>query len=460
MPASGSLPKARVEGSPLSTASLVAFGLPNLVGRFQYMLLLVMYLNFAADRLGAAVQVVGGLWLASKVWDAVSDPMAGYWSDRTQSRWGRRKPWIAASAVPLAVFACMLWAPPSALSEQALHVWIGVSLIGFFTAFTALDVPHMALGAEISLDPQQRNRVYASRQLAATIGMFAAGTAGPAIVSDPETGRAGALWLSLALGLLTLVLIPASVAKLPRERAEFMGRGPSNPLKAVRDVWTNRRARLLLFVFFIESFGLGAVGVLVPFVLRYVMEMPALTGPMLGLYMVAGLLGIPLWVVLARRFEKRRLWLFAMVQGGVGFGILFWLDVGTWGLMAVSSVLAGSAGACGNTLGQALKAEVIDCDEYDTGERKEGAYFAAWSFVGKLAGGLVGGAVGLVLGSVGYVPNQPQTEAVRAAMVFLMGGLPMLGYAIGAAAFARFDLSEAEHARIRADLDARATQGA
>jgi len=126
--------------------------------------------------------------------------------------------------------------------------------------------------------------------------------------------------------------------------------------------------------------------------------------------------------------------------------------------MALSSLFVGLASSCGAVLGQSIKAEIIDYDEYLTGERKEGAYFAAWSFVGKLAAGIMVFVVGVVLESVGYVPNVPQTEAVKGWMVFLMGGLPLIGYVIGASAFLRFRFSETEHAKIRAALDARASE--
>jgi Na+/melibiose symporter-like transporter len=150
-----------------------------------------------------------------------------------------------------------------------------------------------------------------------------------------------------------------------------------------------------------------------------------------------------------------------MVQGGVGYGLIFWVGEGDWLLLAISSILAGTAGACGNTLGQALKAEVIDFDEYRTGERKEGAYFAGWSFMSKFAGGIMVGVVGYSLEWSGYVENAAeQTQVAKDTMIFLMGGVPMIGYGIGALAFTRFGLSEKEHARIRAELDRRSVAGA
>jgi Na+/melibiose symporter-like transporter len=145
-----------------------------------------------------------------------------------------------------------------------------------------------------------------------------------------------------------------------------------------------------------------------------------------------------------------------MGQGGIGFGLMLGLGEGDVPLMVVSALLAGSAQACGNSIGQALKADVIDLDEHRTGERKEGSYFAAWSFVNKLGGAVLAGSAGFALGFAGFVPNVEQTPLVKATIVFLMGGMPLLGYVVGVALFWRFPLTEARHREIRAELDARA----
>ncbi len=442
---------------PLNLPSriLFAYAAPGFGVSFVYSLLLVMYLKFSTDRLGASAAVVGAIVFGSKVWDAVSDPLAGSLSDRTRSRLGRRRSWLLGSALPIAFFGWMAWAPPEALSGTMLHLWIAAAIFGFYTAFTAFEVPHMALGAELSPGGRERNRIFGARQLVRTLGLGVAFTIGTSVLSDVENARAGARWLAIAAGGFTAASIVWAVWRLPAERSDYQGRGGSGLLPSLRDVWGNRHARLLLFVFFIETLGLGGIGVLTPFVIEYVMKVPHLVPYMLATYMAANLLGIPIWVRLAQTFEKRRLWLFAMVQGGVGFGLLFWVGEGDWPLMALSSLIAGSANACGSTLGQSLKADVIDVDEHRTGERKEGAYFAAWSFVGKLSTGFMVGVVGLTLEGVGYVPNAEQSETVKQAMVFLMGGLPMIGYAIGSLAFWRFDLTQSEHARIRRELDER-----
>jgi GPH family glycoside/pentoside/hexuronide:cation symporter len=138
-----------------------------------------------------------------------------------------------------------------------------------------------------------------------------------------------------------------------------------------------------------------------------------------------------------------------IAMGALGFGGLFFLEEGSYWLVFGCALVAGVGNGCGSTLGQALKADVIDVDEYETGERKEGAYFAAWNFVSKMAAGVMMGVVGLSLQAVGFVPNQEQAPLTVYAMRFLMGGMPFLGFGIAAVVLARFGLSEAEHARIR-----------
>ncbi|MBW2280801.1 MAG: MFS transporter, partial [Deltaproteobacteria bacterium] len=119
------------------------------------------------------------------------------------------------------------------------------------------------------------------------------------------------------------------------------------------------------------------------------------------------------------------------------------------------ATLAGTAAGCGAMVGPSIQADVIDFDEYETGERKEGAYFAAWNFVFKSATGVTLMLTGWVLQFSGFAPNQEQTESARFAILFLYSIFPLGCYAIGTALFLTFKLDEKEHARIRSVLDER-----
>jgi GPH family glycoside/pentoside/hexuronide:cation symporter len=294
------------------------------------------------------------------------------------------------------------------------------------------------------------------RQFSRVAVMLVAYTVGVYVVR--EWGREATAWLALVFSLISLVGLVGGVFALPAERAAFQSRGAQSPMRAMADVWGNPHARLLLFVFFIESIGNGAIGVLIPFVIQYVarLEHPLALPGILLCFVGSSLLAIPIWVFLARRFEKRRRWLFAMAQAALAYGLFLGVGEGSWPLLVAAEVLAGIASACGSTLGQAIKADLIDLDEHRTGERKEGSYFAAWTFVNKLAGGVMVFLAGHVLEVMGFDRELAvQAPQVERAILWLVGGVPLVGFTLGFLLFTRFSFSEAEHARIRAELDAR-----
>jgi GPH family glycoside/pentoside/hexuronide:cation symporter len=167
-----------------------------------------------------------------------------------------------------------------------------------------------------------------------------------------------------------------------------------------------------------------------------------------------------MWIPLSRRFGKIRLWIFSMLLTGFSFGAMFALPFleGTTVKIIYISVLAAFAGlaaGCGGTVSPSIQGDVIDYDEYVTGERKEGSYFAAWNFVYKGAYGVMLLLTGFVLQFSGFVPNQEQTMTVQIAMVTLYGLLPLVCYLIGAALFSRFKFDETAHRKVRAELDRR-----
>ncbi|MGE4608825.1 MAG: MFS transporter, partial [Myxococcota bacterium] len=125
-------------------------------------------------------------------------------------------------------------------------------------------------------------------------------------------------------------------------------------------------------------------------------------------------------------------------------------------LMCFVVVLTGAASACGTVIGSSILADVIDWDERETGERKEGAYSAAWGFAIKTANAIVIVAVSAALQFSDFRPNEEQTEGTLLMFRVFNGGIPLVMFLLGAFWFRRFELNESEHAEIRAELDRRA----
>ncbi|MCH1551067.1 MAG: MFS transporter [Pseudomonadales bacterium] len=449
----------RATDQSVSWRTIIAYGAPAAGAGYMYLLLSLYMMKFATDILLIAPAVMGVIYSLSRIWDAISDPLVGYLSDRTTTRLGRRRTWILASCVPISASFYMVFAPPMSLTGDALVVWVAVAVIGFYSAMTLFFVPHLSLGAELSDNYHERSRMFGVRHAAYIIGSIFSLVSLYFLLEAGERVREVAEQLALlAVGVMFLLVI-FSVVQL-RERREFQGRMNAGPIKAFRDVWENPHARLLLVVTFIEFVGSSAIAVLTLYVTEYVVGASAWAPLIILAYMLPSSASVPLWLPLSRRFGKIRVWMGGMILTGVSFGAMFFLpffaDTTTrliW--IIVMAFFAGLANGCGGTIGPSVQGDVIDYDENLTGERKEGSYFAAWNFVQKSALGLMLLLTGFVLQWSGFIPNVPQSMTVQLSMVTLYSLFPLVCYGIGAFLFSRFKLDEKAYAEIRASLDAK-----
>jgi GPH family glycoside/pentoside/hexuronide:cation symporter len=436
-----------------SLATILIYASPAPCVGFMFFLVSMYLMKFSTDVLLIAPGVMGLIFGISRIWDGISDPLAGYLSDRTNTRFGRRRPWMLASLVPIVVVFLMVWSPPQALSGSALVAWMGLGVIGFYTAMTIFGVPHASLGAELSMSYDDRNRVFGWRHICFMSGSFLA-VGGMQLLIASDEPRATARDLALVASLLTVGVMLFCVVRV-RERPEHLGRGAQNPFVAFRDVAKNPHARRLLLVTLIEHLGSANITILTPYASQYLIGTPHLTPFYVFCYMIAAVSTVLVWVRLAKRFDKKRLWMFSMMLTGLAFGGMFFGGEGDWILIAVLATLGGVGGGCGPVVAPSIQSDIIDYDEYHTGERKEGAYFAAFSFAFKGSAGLTLMLTGFVLQFSGFVPNVEQTEASKLAIRCLFALFPLVSLWCGALLLSSFALNREEHARLRAAIEAR-----
>lgn len=442
----------------ISWREVFAYALPPVGGGYMFCLVTLYTLKFSTDVLLIAPALMGLIYGISRFWDAISDPLVGYLSDKTKTSMGRRRPWLLGAILPTALFFWMLSSPSEGMSTGALALWMGVAIIGFFSAQTMFIVPHMSLGAELTDDYHERTKIFAARHAGWIAGYISAlATMYFLILAEGESQEAVRAFnadQSLYAGLFAAFCLLTCVWFL-RERPEFMDKAPEKPWEAAKDIWKNSHARLLLIVIFIENLGGATVTILTLYTAQYVMNAPQLAPVFILAYMVFSFALTPLWTPLAKRFGKKRLWLSSMLVTAFAFGGMITLEPGMEMRLICLAALAGAAGSCGGTVNPSIKSDIIDLDEYNTGERKEGAYFAAWYFVSKSAYGVMLTLTGFALSIAGFVPNVDQTAVVVWTFKGLYAGVPFVAYIVGAILFSAFKFDENEHKKVIAELEAK-----
>ncbi len=442
-----------IEAKPLSLLRIADYNLPMISTGFMFLLVNMYLMKFATDVLLMAPGVIGLIFGLSRLWDAVTDPLVGYWTDKTRSRLGRRRPWLLASLAPLSLAFYMLWSPIQGLSSPALIAWMTTGIFLFFAAMTIVVVPHQSMGAEISDDPHQRTRIYGGRHIAWILGSFGALAAMSMIIEADDIPQMASRVsvFAVIVGALFMIWMIVRV----KERDEYQGRGSTNPFRAYGDVLRNRHARLLLIVFLAESLGIATINALTIYVSEYVVGTPELAPLYILLYMIPSAVSVPFWVWASKRVGKKRIWMTSMLISALGFGSMFLLENGDVALISILAGILGFGGGAGSVVAPSIQADVIDFDELQTGDRKEGAYFAAWNFVYKFGVGLTLMLTGFVLELSGFVANTVQSESSLFALKALYGLFPMGCYFVAMLILSRFSLDEAEHSRIRRELDKR-----
>ncbi len=408
-------------------------------------------MKFATDELLISPAAMGLIFFISRLWDAFTDPLAGYFSDRTNLKSGRRRPWMLASIIPIFLTFYMMWNPPSSLSGMGNIIWMGFAVVLFYTAMTAFSVPHTSLGAELSDNYHERTKIFGLRHMIWNSGSLLALVAMHLLITGEDV-RELAFYISVLVGGATALLILWMYVNV-KERAEYQGRGETNPFTAFGDVFKNKHARILLVVFLVESLGGATIGILTPYIAEYVVGRPEKTVVYILLYLVPSVFSVPLWLPLSRKVGKKRMWIFSMIVTGLGFGSMFFLQEGSDVLISVLAFICGLGAGSGAVVAPSIQADVIDYDEYQSGKRKEGAYFATWNFVFKSATGLTLMVTGFVLSATGFVPNVEQTEEAKFALLVLYALFPLVCYLGAALIFTRFGLDEKAYMNIRQSLD-------
>ena len=439
----------------LSYATMTAYGAPAVM-LAAFSLTFYVYLpKFYADLVGVDLALIGGVALASRLWDAVTDPTIGHISDRTRSKFGRRRPWMVISTPLLAVAFFALMAPPAAATGDPA-VRLTVLSFMFFLFWTTLDVPYESLGAEISFDYDDRNRLFGVREAAVLLGTLI-GAGLPYAVQADDIGET-AVGFRLLGGIYAVALVAVvlwCVLKVPEEPA--FQRPKEEKKEDLKRFPLRRNKPFVILQVAYTVYSLG--GALAATVFLFFAEHVLLSskGPLfLALYLLIGVVFLPMWIIITRRLEKRTAWLTSLATNTLAFSGVIW--VGPGDELAFGVFISLTAVGLGGTLAisPSMQADVIDYDEWKTNRRREGKFIGMWALSKKFAMALSAGLALPILDWAGYIPGQAlQSDTTVLALRWLYVGGPIICNTIAILLASQYHITRGMHRTLRMEIDAR-----
>ena len=430
----------------LTRSQLVLFGLPEFAVYLAVIPVSLYLPLFYSRDLGLDITVIGLLLMVARISDVITDPLVGALSDRTRSRFGRRKPWMAAGVPLMMVAAYQLFAPSGEVGNGYLLIW---SMLLWF-GWTMINIPSYAWGAELSDDFDERTRITGWRQLFGFTGNISVLLV-PVVAAQLFGYGAVAREALVIIGGMALILLPLLVGvtlwKLP-ERVIV----PSAPRSILRNLRVMRRngSFLVLFAgFTLMSLGTTMIGALFMLFTAFAMDLERHAQPILLAYFAVNIVGLPFWVWLSHRIGKREAWMIGTGVMALATPAYLLLTPGDIVPFVLITAVIGFAGGNYLALSTSMKADVIELAARRSRDNIAGAYMAVWSLGAKTTQALAVGIALPLLGLFGFDPRAENSPAEIDALRYTIALLPSLTYVLAIAIILRYPVSKVRLERLR-----------
>jgi GPH family glycoside/pentoside/hexuronide:cation symporter len=419
------------------------------------------FLYYLTDIVGMDPYLAGMAFFIGKLWDGVNDPLMGILSDKTRSRFGRKRVYVLFGALPLALSFIVLWMIPLAINEWAQFILATISLTIYGTAYTVVVVPYMAMVPVMTDDYDERTQITGLRASLSSIGTILGG-ASALLLSSFSNEVFGLRVIAIAFGSFTLLslLIASRSTRGVEDKAGADSAIVKIGLAQYLALLKERNLRILLTLKFLGAIGTGTLTAALPYFAEYILGDKGSSTIGLAIYVVVSATAIPLWNKLSHRFDKRRLLLAgnslaAVILLSIGLlagednTIAFFLGCGLLGLATSAYLL----------IPYSLVPDLVDFYEYKTTERHESVFFGLWITVHQLGIAFAGLVLGFFLGTAGYRGGAVvQTDSALLAVRLAFGLIPGLFLTAAALVLQKYQITREVYQKARAALGQRGGQ--
>jgi glycoside/pentoside/hexuronide:cation symporter, GPH family len=414
----------------------------------------LLFAIFLTDVVGIRPGLAALVIFIGRTSDYINDPIIGYLSDRTRSRWGRRRPFILFGMLPFALAYMLLWWIPPFATQTGLAIYYGVAFVLYDTLATILYMPYFALTPELTSDYDERTSLTTYRMIFSTIGAMVAFVVPLAIIGTMNAESAGRI-LTVGAGVALLSILPMiAVFFGTREKAEYQEQKQPAIKESVLAAVKNKPFLYAAGVFLLGLTALDITQATLLYFLKYHMRLEENYDLVFGLLFVAALVSFPFWNWVASRWDKKKAVIVGMLFLSIAITGMGIMRV-EWGLpiVLVFSVLIGIGLGAVQVLTWAMIPDAVEWDEYQTGQRHEGMFYSLVQTLRKVGSSLSLPFVLLMLEWTGYVANAPvQPHNTILGIQALIGPIPAVILLVGIFIASRYPLDRKRFAQVRAEL--------
>ncbi|TGL56606.1 MFS transporter [Leptospira kemamanensis] len=425
----------------------------------------IYLLKFYTEIVGLNSSLAGIALSISVIWDAISDPLMGRISDHTRSRFGRRRPYIFIGGILLSLSVLLLFSPPEIASQLGKFVYLLSVYLLVNTAMTIISVPHIALGGELSFERNERTAVFGWRLFFSNIGMLIGMIVPAAILQSlgDESAKENIITSRTIAGeIVSLVILVSSVITF------WVTRGRDNIqtdkskqlpfFQSFGSVFKNKMFLILLFAFVIATIGRTFNSAIALYYYEYrlgLKESQVVINILLPFFLVL-MLSIGFWVWISKKIGRK----IPAFLGVFGLGVLTVIayPLFPYGELRPPLIAAFFGGIFAGSIliMDSILTDVVDYDEFKTGEKREGLYFGIWKMGVKFSQAFGIAITGFLLDIIGFqngLITQSQEVGFRLAMIFGPG----VGFffILGSLIFLFFPLTDAKHIQVQRILTKR-----
>ncbi len=424
----------------LPSFGLAALGMPIVVHLPNF---------YASGEVGIGFATVGAIFGLMRILDLLIDPLTGYLSDRWRTRIGRRRPVIALGIPILLLGLWMVFVPSGHVSVAHVCFWLFVMYLGW----SAVVVPHLSWGSEISTDYHERSRIYGWSQALTVAGMMCVLVL-PAVLEQKHYPLSTQV---MAMALFSIVtILPATILCLfvvPEPPVKL--KTQAGLLPTLRFLLKNKAIRRIMAVDLLESTNQGARGALFLYFATLALALPRFGGTLLLVYFLSGVVFTPLWIMLSRRIGKHRALITAFVYGILTGLLILFIPKGS---PLAASIVIGITGASYGApafLIRAMMADVADADTHENDAERAGMMYAFLSMTSKFG---IGWSVAIAFGVLSLLGFDPKIHNSGAAIENLRMFYILFPVGIAAVSILTmwgYPLNEARQRELRAEIERR-----